>query len=254
MPGEWLAQLPEDLRGNEAFTSHATIGDFAKAHLDKVSELDGKVKESDGRVADLTKRLENAVTIPGDSATDEERKTFYSKLGVPEKPEDYELDQADIEAEADRMFRQVMLNSRIPKREAKGIHKAFVDMITQGKAAQAKAQADRETAEKAALDQAVNSLKDTWKGDVYKVNSELAKRAYKAFAKEAGFTDADMEAFETIKIGENLCLGDSPLMLRIFHAISTKISDDQMGGDRGGGGGAKSDEDKARARFPNTKW
>jgi hypothetical protein len=255
MPGEWLSQVSEDLRGNEAFTSYATISDFAKGHLEKVSELDGKVKEADGRITDLNARLENAVTIPGENATEAERKAFYQKVGVPDKPEGYEFDADNIEATTDKMFRELMLNSNIPKSSAKSVRKAFADLIKQGTEMQAKAKADQEALEIAAEEKAVNSLKDVWKGDDFKKNVEMASRAWKAVATWAGFNEADAKAFvDETKIG-NLTIGNHPFLLRVMHAVATKINDDSMTGGRGGGaGGQKSDEERAKERFPNTKW
>jgi hypothetical protein len=255
MAGEWLSQVSEDLRGHEAFTSYPTISDFAKGHLEKVSELDGKVKEADGRIADLNARLENSITIPGENATDEERKAFYRKVGVPDKIEGYEFDADNIEQATDKMFRELMLSSDIPKSSAKSVRKAFVDIIKQGTEAQAKAKADQEALESAAEEKAVNDLKDVWKGDLFKQNTEMASRAWKAVATWAGFSEAEAKAFvDETKIG-NLPIGNHPFLLRVMHAVATKISDDSMAGGRGGGsGGQKSDEEAAKERFPNTKW
>ncbi len=178
----WMDSLPDAHKNNPAFMAFKEPA-AAWDRFDAFLKAEG-----------------NTVVIPGDSATDEERKTFYAKLGVPETADGYEFDKTDIDATADKMFREVMLNSRIPKREAKGIHTAFVDMLTKGKEAQAKAARDKEVAEQKALDDSVNTLKDIWKGDAFKVNTELAKRAYKAVAQWAGLPDADAAKFIEVSI------------------------------------------------------
>ncbi len=64
MAGAWIVQQRDDLKGDEAFTSNDTTGAFANAHIalvGRASNLDGKVKESDGRITDLTTRLENSI-------------------------------------------------------------------------------------------------------------------------------------------------------------------------------------------------
>jgi len=233
-PPAWIAQLDGDLQKNERFTQFKTISDMGKTLLD----LEG-----------------NSVRIPGDNATDEDWKAFYQKVGVPDKAEGYEFDADNIEQATDKMFRELMLNSNIPKSSAKSVRKVFADMIKQGTEAQAKAKADQEALEKAAEEKAVNDLKDVWKGDLFKQNTEMASRAWKAVATWAGFSEDEAKAFvDETKIG-NLPLGNHPFLLRVMHAVATKISDDSMAGDRGAGsGGKKSDEETAKERFPNTKW
>ena len=49
MPGEWMAQLSDDLKENEALTSFETLSDLASAHLENV----GKLSDLDGRATTL---------------------------------------------------------------------------------------------------------------------------------------------------------------------------------------------------------
>jgi hypothetical protein len=233
----WMDSLPDAHKQNEAFFQF-TEASHAYDKLDS-----------------LLKAEKSMITIPGEGATEADWKAFYQKVGVPDKIEGYEFDADNIEATTDKMFRELMLNSNIPKSSAKSVRKAFADMITQGTEAQAKAKADQEALEKAAEEKAVNDLKDVWKGDLFKVNTEMASRAWKAVATWAGFSEDEAKAFvNETKIG-NLPIGNHPFLLRVMHAVATKISDDSMAGGRGGGaGGQKSDEDRAKERFPNTKW
>ncbi len=235
----WLDSAPGSHKNNEAFYQF-------KEPQQAYDKLDA-----------LLKAEGNMIVVPGENATDAERKAFYSKIGVPEAPDKYEFDDIKVEQytqEADKMFRELMFNSNVPKSAAKGVHKAFVEMIKQGAEASVKAEADRQAAEDKALNDAVNSLKDDWKGDSFKVNTELAHRAYLNVLKWAGIKEDDGNKFlSETKIG-NLSLGDHPMMLKMFAAVASKITDDSAGGFRGGGGGEKSDEDKARERFPNTQF
>ena len=98
MAGEWTAQLPEDLKTNEAFTGHATLGDFAKSHLEaqgKLKEFDGKVKEYDGKIVDLTTRLTNSLPKLTDKSTDVEKAAYFKAIGRPDKAEEYEFPQIE---------------------------------------------------------------------------------------------------------------------------------------------------------------
>ncbi len=235
----WMASLPDSHKGNERFaqfTEPSHAWDKFDNYLS--SEAEGKL-----------------ITIPGEGATEADWKAFYQKVGVPDKIEGYEFDADNIEATTDKMFRELMLNSNIPKSSAKSVRKVFADMIKQGTEAQAKAKADQEALERTAEEKAVNDLKDVWKGDLFKQNTEMASRAWKAVATWAGFSEAEAKAFvDETKIG-NLPIGNHPFLLRVMHAVATKISDDNMAGSRGAGsGGQKSDEEVAKERFPNTKW
>ncbi len=228
----WMDSLPDAHKQNQAFYGFKEPAQ-AWDKFDTLLKADGK-----------------AVVIPDENASEAERTAFYTRLGVPEKPEGYEFDKDDIEEAADKMFRDVMLNSRIGKREAKGVRKAFVDMLTRGREAQARAETDRQAAEQKALDDAVNSLKDTWKGDEFKVRTEKAQRAFQKFAGDEG-----TKFINETKVG-GLALGDHPVFLKLFASIADAIGDDNMAdaGRGSSGGGQKSDEDRARQRFPNTQF
>ena len=252
MAGEWLAQLPENLKANEILTSHATLGDFANAHIatvGKVSELDGKVKESDGKVTDLTKRLENALFVPGEKATDAERASFYTKLGRPETADKYSITKpADLpegiqySPEVETAFKQIAYESGLSDGQAGKLYGWYYGLVKAGHAQQAKAEKD-------ATEAAVNKLKDEWKGDAFKVNSELAARAFKKF----GGDSPEVAKFITETKVNGVALGDHPVFLKVFHAIAKSVSDDFLvAGGRGGAGGETSDEEKAKARFPAT--
>lgn len=83
----WRAGLPDDLKNHEAIVPYKTVGDFGKAHIETL----GKVKEFEGKVANMIPKL-------SEKATDEERANFFKALGRPDKPEDYgllELAKAD---------------------------------------------------------------------------------------------------------------------------------------------------------------
>src|SRR5574341_876074 len=90
----WIAQLPDALKGNEAFTAFKTIGDLAQSHLD----VSGRVKELDGITAkhkELETRLQGSILKLPENATDQERDVYYLSLGRPEKAEDYVLPKPD---------------------------------------------------------------------------------------------------------------------------------------------------------------
>ena len=174
MPGEWTQQLPDDLKTNEAFTGFATLGDFAKAHLDtqgKLTEFDGKVKEYEGKVTDLSKRLESSIPKLPENASDEDRNTFYQALGRPEKWEDYQLDGENTNAkEWQDYWRQTFFGIGVPADMATKLTAAYNAQIQKlVETHNANIQKEIETSSA--------TLKAEW-GDKYDENVELAKRLW----------------------------------------------------------------------------
>ncbi|MFH2073792.1 MAG: hypothetical protein ABIJ57_00400 [Pseudomonadota bacterium] len=223
----WLASLPDDLKSNEVLARFPTIGDASKALV--------SYKTSEGKM----------VAIPGEDATPEQRAAFYQKLGRPETADKYTITKPEglpegiaYSPEVETAFKSFAFEQGISDAQAKGIYDWYWGLVKDG---QAKAEADQLKA----TETAINGLKDEWKGDAYKVNTELAKRAWKEF------NDKPEDAVLLDKLVDGVRLGDHPAFLRKFAAIGKALGNDSLGG-RDGGGDEMSDEDKAKARFPNT--
>jgi|TARA_R110000824_G_scaffold113679_1_gene263523 hypothetical protein len=77
----FLESLPEDMRDNPSLKDFKDTSGLAKAFLD----TKGLVGEMSGRV-----------TIPGNDAGADDWNTFYTKIGRPEKAEDYEINLPDL--------------------------------------------------------------------------------------------------------------------------------------------------------------
>lgn len=128
----WMAQLPDDLKGNETFTAYKTIGDLAKSHLD----VSGKVKELDGKSAKITElegKLTNSIPKLSDKATDQEKVAYYKSLGVPDKPEEYEFPKAEGVEHSEEMvnwFRGVAHQAKLTKESAAIIGTAWDGLMS----------------------------------------------------------------------------------------------------------------------------
>ena len=83
----WIAQLPDDLKQNPAFTSFKTVGDFAKDYL-----------SNKGKVGELTGRLEHSIPKLPENATDEDRSLYYDALGRPKQASEYQFEGEDKNA------------------------------------------------------------------------------------------------------------------------------------------------------------
>lgn len=227
----WLASMPDDLKADKTLAQFPTIGDAGK-ELVRLKGFEGQ-----------------AIVIPGEKATDAERAAFYTKLGRPETADKYTIAKpADLpegvpyNPEIEGVFKQFAFEKGIPDATAKEIFAWYWNGVKTGHEKQ-------QQVEVAANEAAINQLKDEWKGDTFKVNTELAARAFKKFG---GDKPEVVKFIEETKVN-GLPLGNHPMFLRVFAAIGQAIADDSMSaGGRGGGGGELSDEEKAKARFPNT--
>lgn len=113
MPGELSEILSEDLRGNESLSKFENADALAKSYL----ELEGK---QGGIKQEFEKKMEGMVAIPGEDATDEDKATFYSQLGRPEKPEDYP--DVDFEGLPDEVKENSELLSELSKMNKEFCH------------------------------------------------------------------------------------------------------------------------------------
>jgi hypothetical protein len=178
----WIAQLPDDLKGNETFTPFKTLGDFGKAHL----ETAGKVKDLEGKAAktaDLEAKLAKSIPKLADDSTDEEKEVFWHSLGMPEKPEEYELpDPADGEKDPimDKWARTTFHKAHLSKEQATLMGTEWNQFTVAYNAAIAKQ-------EQEALAEEMKTMKAEM-GDKYDANVEMGKRFFKKVM-EVDFND-----------------------------------------------------------------
>lgn len=231
----WLSSIPENLRDNEAFK--------------------GIEKSSDAwqEFVDLKVNSANSVKIPGEDATDEERTSFLDKLGRPETPDKYSFTKPDdisddlYSKEEEQVFKEAFHSVGLTDTAAKTLWSKYYEMAAKGKA-------DQEQAKKTEFDKAVNSLKDEWKGDTFKKNTEIAHRVFTNVFKDDETKKAATKFFEDTKVN-GLSLGDNPMMLKVFARLGQLMGDDFIGmGNNGNSTGGDSEENLAKKRFPNTKF
>lgn len=223
----WIEQLPEAQRSDESLYGFKTIGDLVAAHKGALAERDGSIR------------------VPGENATDEERAAFYAKLGRPESPDGYEIAKPEgwpegipYDQSMETALRDFAHKEGISKGTAEKLWQWYGGLVKQGHEAST-------TAETAATNAALDKLKQDWPGDSFKVNTELAARAFKSF----GGDDA-AEFLEKTKI-EGVPLGSHPVFLKLFAKIGKEIGDDTV---NAGSGDSRelSEEEKLRQRFPKS--
>jgi hypothetical protein len=230
----WLSSVPENLRTNEAFKGIEKSSDAWQQFVDM------KVKSKD------------ALYIPGETATDAEKSAFYSKLGRPKTAEDYTITQpANYPIEYDKntesVFRSAFYEAGLSDESANKLWGKYHELVAQGHETSQKA-------EKEAHDAAVNALKDEWTGDKFKVNTEIASRAFSGIFDDAAKQGEAKKFIEETKVN-GLPLGNHPMFLKVFHQIGSIIGDDKINHGRDGSlESGMSDEERAQKRFPNTKF
>lgn len=232
----WLSSVPENLRDNDAFKGIESASDVYQQFVD------------------LKGSAENMVTIPGQDASDEDRAAFFNRIGRPESAEKYTITKPenlpeDIpydDATADH-FKGVFHQIGLSNDQAGKIWNEYHEMVV-------KAHEMESNAEREATDAALNSLKDEWTGDKYKENTELAHRAFTQLFENEDQAKEAKAFLEDSKVG-GVSLGNHPMFLKIFHQLASSIADDRLNTGRGDGiNGESSEEERAKKRFPNTKF
>ncbi len=186
----WISQLPDDLKGNETFTSFKTIGDLSKSYLDTM----GKVKELDGITAknkEYEAKLSTAIIKPGENAKPEEIATYRKAMGIPETSEEYEFPQTDGVENSPEMVKwaQGLFHKA-------GISKDTAAMIGQEWNAFLKGMVESEESEtKKLTEENQAKFRGEFKTeDEYKVGLELAKRFWNEVTGKDDFDVAFKEA------------------------------------------------------------
>jgi hypothetical protein len=232
----WMSSMPDAYKQNESFAKFGEASD-AYARFDELLKADG-----------------DALKIPGEDATDDDKNAFAMKMGRPETAEGYEIGKpqdwpegVDYNEALDGQFKEMAFNAGVSGEAAKALHSGFNQMILDAHNAEVQN-------EKAAMEKAENELKTAWKGDTYKVNSEMAHRAFKQFGGESEADQKETLEFIDNTIVDGVILGEHPRFLKLFHRIGAATLDDNANSGMNRASGEMSEEDKAKARFKNTTF
>lgn len=199
VPG-WISGVPDEFKERDEVKSHKTVGGFVKESLDDRAAH-----------AELKTKIETAIFKPGENATDEEKLTFRTSMGVPEKPEGYNLTNGDVEhsPEFETWFRGVAHEIGMSQEEVTNLvprFDAYMEGIVEGVA---------EAKEKAVTD-AEASLKTEW-GSQYPENIEFTRRGFERFFEKD-------EAFKGFL--EEGGLGNDPRLLKMVFKFGKAMGDD----------------------------
>lgn len=198
--GNWRDSLSADLRNNPTLVNIPDIESLAKEHVN-VQKMIGA----------------DRIVMPGEDATPEDMSAFYTKLGRPEKVEDYDLSSIEIPEGLpwDGEFQNSMISRMhelgLNQKQVQGMLGAYVETVgSQFEQATGDMQRTRETG--------ISDLRNAW-GRSYEAQVDLAKRAFIAGAGD------NFEQVAGLKMADGGMVGDHPDIIRAFAALGGKMSE-----------------------------
>jgi hypothetical protein len=207
IPDNWKDALPAELKGLPALEKYKGVSDLVKAyaHMEKMIGADKIVVPQKGtKIADM--------------------KDVFNKIGLPMKPEEYEVDLApDVKKETDenfmKAFKKVAFDLSILPEQAKGLVEWFSKSSAEAFKTQTKQVVD-------ALNERMDKLKSEW-GKAFPENVAKAKAAVHEF-----FDEDDKKYFKSIGMNEN------PTFIKAMAKVGALLSEDKIKGSGDTGSGA----------------
>lgn len=169
---------------------------------------------------EFRQKLSNAIFVPGQDASPEDKAAFRQKLGVPDSPEGYlyqfpeGFDQSLATDEVNESFNKLkglLHGEGATPNVVKASLDFYANLINESAQAQQRAQ-------EASLMAAEQSLQKEW-GAEFDTNTEYAKRAFKQFGGD-----------EFVRLVENAEFEGTPLhahpgMLKVFSSIGRRMGE-----------------------------
>lgn len=206
----WKTELPESLRGHEAFVNYQTKNDLWNGHI----EMAGKLKDLEGKLADTIPKLP-------ENATDEQKAAYRAAIGIPEKADDYEVDLIEgMDNSLAPLFKQAAFELGMPASMAKGLsawwNKTLLAFVSAQDEAKAKAH-----------NEAVEKLNNEW-GENANANAEAIKAAYQHIVKDNPTFEQFLKTEVDTGGGKKQLLGDLPEMRSFVLWIGKKMLPDTI--------------------------
>lgn len=196
----WRNDLPEDLRDHKSLQHYGTVNDLAKSHV-HAQQMIGKDK----------------IVMPGQSATDEEWREVYSKLGMPATSSEYNFDKSaglgeGMEVDENLLgwfsdtAHQVGLNNNQMQKMIELWNQNTSDLSNLSE------EGARQSQEQSALE-----LRNEW-GNAFDDNLKLSKTVLNQF-----FSGKDSNEFLDQQLTDGSRIGDSPDFIRMMSSIGSFI-------------------------------
>jgi hypothetical protein len=111
-PPKWSSAVSKEVRDDPRFATWAAKQDSFSAAVKNALELESKIG--------------GMITLPTDKSSPEEIAAFYTKVGVPSKPEEYKLDRTDgldYDDTQEQAFKDELHKKHVPQDVANWIYK-----------------------------------------------------------------------------------------------------------------------------------
>lgn len=200
-PLGFLDSLPEDLRQEPTIAKFTDAASLAKSYI-QAQRMIGADK----------------VALPGKSATPDEWRDVYRKLGAPDDPNAYEVKigenvLTDNEVGA---FREAAFEAGLNPNQAERIAQFIDQSVTQ-------AQSAREQQIEEVKYQGEQELRKEW-GQAFDQQVQLAYKAATTFM-------GDTDILDTVELADGRLLGDHPQIVRMFAKLAKEIGEDNLLGE-----------------------
>ena len=214
--GDWYQGTSEDVYGDPSLAAF--------------KDDDGKINGTNvlkSYVHGQREMGKDKVNIPGENATDEDKRAFQYKMGLPENKEDYKLLKEGEESQDKEFFDAFKTKAYelgiMPKQA-----RALIDFYGEHSSAQLDVM---DTKNKQGVADGINNLKTEW-GDTYDGNINLAQRAIQTYADE-----------NFVNLLNESGMGNNPQMIKLFANVGKAMGEDTLKGDSIPGNGKLSPEE-----------
>jgi hypothetical protein len=214
-PADWRASLPEAIRENADLSRYKSVEELGNAYINLRKHQSGE-----------------KLVLPGKNATEEDWKKVYTKLGLPEKVEEYKLTAAaDADPEFVKGITAKFHETGVLPKQAESI---VAWLQEQGNAISAKGQ----EALKAQVNENVTALQKEW-GQAFDRNLAASRKVVATFSKEIP---------ELAALVADPALGTNPAFIKFLNKVSTTLWKEDAFKDGGTGSDSVYSPTEARKR------
>tara|TARA_R100001440_G_scaffold16661_2_gene28215 strand:+ start:1936 stop:2721 length:786 start_codon:yes stop_codon:yes gene_type:complete len=201
VPVAFLDTLPEEIRGEPSLRNFTDAGQMAKSYV-SAQRMIGADK----------------VAIPSQSATPDEWRELYHKLGSPREASGYEFSKSDIEINDDTVngLRAAALDAGLSKSQAEtmmGFIRNTVGDI----------QTNYEAQGKELREESEHTLRNEY-GRAFEQKVGLAQQAATRYL-------GSLDIFEEVQLADGRLLGDHPDIIKLFVQLGEEIGEDILEGE-----------------------
>jgi hypothetical protein len=199
-PRSWLEDLPEDVRNHPSMQHVPDTITLAKNYVN-AQRLIGADK----------------IPVPSKSATEDEWRAVYRKLGAPEDPQQYEVEKTEVFDDTSfEAFRNRAYEVGLNNRQAKAIADLYQEQISTAQAA---------------MDQRAEEIR-------FSGEQELRQEFGQYFEERMGMAQdaartifGDAALFDEIKLADGRLLGDDPRIIRGLVKMREMLGEDSIVGE-----------------------